>query len=174
MNDFLQLARDRYSVRSFDPSRPVTDEQVDSIVKAALYAPTAVNNQPFRILVLKSKEAREKAVSCTKMKFIGDAPVIFAVGAKPDEAWVRQYDSKNFAEIDAAIVSTQIMLQIHALGLGSTWIGHFDAPMFKEVFPEMKDTELIALFPAGYPSDEAAPSPRHELSRPEDELVTVL
>ena len=35
------------------------------------------------------------------MKFIEPAPVIFAVGAKPESAWVRPYDQKNFAEIDA-------------------------------------------------------------------------
>lgn len=174
MKDFLQLARDRYSVRKFDPSKPVTDEQLESILKAAEFAPTAVNYQPVKVWVFRSTEAKEKLLSCTKMKFIGDAPYILAVGGKAEGAWVRPFDQKNFSEIDAAIVSTQIMLEIHDLGLGSTWIGHFDAPAVKEMFPEMAEYELVALFPVGYAAEDAAPSERHEKSKPREELVSVL
>ncbi len=174
MNDFLQLARDRYSVRKFDPSKPVSDEQLDKILKAAEFAPTAVNYQPVKVWVFKSAESREKLLSCTKMKFIGDAPVIIAVGAKAEGAWVRPFDQKNYSEIDASIVSTHIMLEIHDLGLGSTWIGHFDAPELKKLYPEMADYEMVALFPVGYAADDAAPSERHEKSKPREEFVKEL
>lgn len=174
MTDFLQLAKDRYSVRKFDSKREVTREQIDSIIEAALCAPTAVNNQPFRVWVLTSEEARAKAASATKMAFLAETPVVFAVGAKEDEAWVRQYDQKNFAEVDASIVATQMMLEIHDLGLGSTWVGHFDAPKFKELFPEMKDYSLIALFPVGYAAQDSEPSPRHTKKRDRDELFIEL
>ena len=172
MTDFSQLARDRFSARKFDPSREVTDEQIEKILKAGLDAPTAVNFQPFRIWVFKSPEAREKLLSATKMKFIGDAPVIFMIGAKPDIAWVRPFDQKNFAEIDAAIVTTHMMLEIHDLGLGSTWIGHFDAPMVKKLFPGTKGYELVALLPAAYMAEDCKPSERHLASK--TDLVEIL
>lgn len=172
MNDFSQLARDRFSARKFDPSREVTDEQIEKIIKAGLDAPTAVNFQPFRIWVFKSPEAREKLLTATKMKFIGDAPVIFMIGAKHDLAWVRPFDKKNFADIDAAIVTTHMMLEIHDLGLGSTWIGHFDAPMVKKLFPETKEYELVALLPAAYIAEDCTPSERHLASK--SDLVDVL
>ena len=88
------------------------------------------------------------------MKFIEPAPVIFAIGSKADIAWVRPYDQKNFADIDAAIVTTQMMLAIHDLGYGSTWIGHFDAVSLKKLFPEMEDYELIALLPVGIMAED--------------------
>lgn len=167
MNDFSQLARDRFSARKFDPSKPVTDEQIDKIIKAGLDAPTAVNFQPFKIWVFKSDEAKAKLLSATKMKFIADAPVIFMIGAKAEGAWVRPFDQKNFADIDAAIVATHMMLEIHDLGLGSTWIGHFDAPTVHELFPDTKDYELVALLPAAYMAADCVPSERHLVCKPD-------
>ena len=54
--DFLQLAADRYSVRSFS-DRPIEQEKMERILKAGELAPTAVNFQPQKIYILKSKEA---------------------------------------------------------------------------------------------------------------------
>ncbi len=167
MTEFSQLARDRFSARKFDPARPVTEEQIGKIVKAGLDAPTAVNFQPVKIWVFKSAEAKEKLLSATKMKFIADAPVIFMIGGKHEGAWVRPFDQKNFAEIDAAIVATHMMLEIHDLGLGSTWIGHFDAPQVHEIFPKTKEYELIALLPAAYMADDCEPSERHLVCKPD-------
>ena len=174
MTDFSQLARDRFSARRFDPSKEVTEEQIAKIVKAGLDAPTAVNFQPFKIWVFRSAEAKEKLLSATKMKFIGDAPVIFMIGAKAEGAWVRPFDEKNYADIDAAIVTTHMMLEIHDLGLGSTWIGHFDAPTVQQLFPETAGYSLVALLPAAHLAEDCVPSERHRVSKPEEELVTVL
>ena len=88
------------------------------------------------------------------------------VAAVPSEGWVREFDRKNFAEIDAAIVATHIMLAIEAEGLGSTWVGHFDAPRAKELFPE-----LIALFPIGEKAAEAHPAHLHEKRAPRSERL---
>ena len=173
MKDFLELAKARYSVRGFDGC-DIPQEDIDKIIEAGIAAPTGVNNQPIKIWVFRSPEAREKLLSCTKMKFIEPAPVIFAIGSKADIAWVRPYDQKNFADIDAAIVTTQMMLAIHDLGYGSTWIGHFDAVSLKKLFPEMEDYELIALLPVGIMAEDCKPSERHTVSKSKDELVKVL
>ncbi len=93
------------------------------------------------------------------------------VAAVPSEGWVREFDRKNFAEIDAAIVATHIMLAIEAEGLGSTWVGHFDAPRAKELFPEMAAYELIALFPIGEKAAEAHPAHLHEKRAPRSERL---
>ena len=67
-----------------------------------------------------------------------------------------------------------MMLKIHDLGLGSTWVGAFDAPKVKELFPEMADYELVAIFPVGYLASDAKPSPRHELRREISDFVDEL
>lgn len=173
MNDFLELANNRYSVRQFD-GKDIPEGDIEKIIEAGVCAPTAVNFQPVKIWVFKSEQAREKLLSCTKMQFIAPAKVIFMIGGKHEGAWVRPFDQKNFAEIDASIVVSHMMLEIHDLGYGSTWIGHFDAGKVKELFPETSDYELIALLPVSGIADGCEPSPRHKQYKSRDELVSVL
>ncbi len=173
MKDFLSLTKERYSCRSFS-DQEVEPEKIEKILEAGLDAPTAVNKQPVRIWVMKSDEALQKVYSCTKFPFVSETKVIFAIGAKKDEGWVRKYDGKPFAEVDASIVATQMMLEIEDLGLASTWVGSFDAPKMKELFPEMEDYELIALFPTGYAAKDGVPSPRHTQRKEKDEMVKEL
>ena len=164
MKDFLQLAEERYSVRAFC-DKEVEQEKIDKILQAGLKAPTAVNFQPFKIWIAKSEDARRAICECTKFDFCNGAPVIFVVGAKPDGAWVRKYDGKNFADIDAGIAATHMMLEIHDLGLGTTWVGHFDEGALKDKFAQMRGYNLIALFPVGYIPSDCAPSKMHYASK---------
>lgn len=170
MKDFLELAKERYSVRQFD-GKAIPNEDIEKIIEAGICAPTAVNFQPVKIWVFKSEEAREKLLSCTKMKFIAPAKVIFMIGADSKTAWSRPFDNKNFAEIDASIITTQMMLEIHDLGYGSTWIGHFDVTQVKELFPETKEYELIALLPVSGIAENAEPSPRHTQRKTKEAMI---
>ena len=173
MKDFLQLAKDRYSVRKF-ADREVEQEKIYKIVEAGIKAPTACNLQPFKIWVAKSEDAKNKINKANKFPFVHQAPVLIVVGSKNEEAWVRKFDGKNFADIDASIVATHIMLAIHDLGLGTTWIGHFDEKLLKEQFEEMKDYNLIAIFPVGYIADDCVPAKGHSEYRVYDEIVKEL
>ncbi len=71
--DFLELAKERYSVRIYS-DEPVEEEKINKILEAGRIAPTAHNNQPQRIYVIQSKEAREKVKKCTRFSF--NAPII--------------------------------------------------------------------------------------------------
>ena len=63
--NFLDFARERYSVRSFS-DRPVEQDKIDRILEAGQVAPTALNFQPQKIYILKSEEALEKMRFHTK------------------------------------------------------------------------------------------------------------
>ena len=165
---FIDLAHARFSVRKF-ASTPVEPEKIEKILEAGIVAPTAKNAQPVKIWVIESEEALEKVRQTTSCHF--DAPVIFAIGGLNEAAWIRPADGKSFVDIDASIVATHMMLEIHDLGLGSTWVGWFDSPALKAAFPEMEPYEMVALLPVGYPAEDAEPSPRHTQYKPKDELV---
>ena len=147
-NYFMTLAQERYSCRSFKDT-PLTQEQIDQILEAARIAPTAANKQPVHVWVVTRPESLEKLKAATPYTY--GAPAVFVVGCKADEAWVRKYDGKNGAEIDAAIVGTHIMLAASSLGLGNVWVGSFDPAKVKEAFPETEGYEIVALFPVGTP-----------------------
>ena len=169
--EFNELIKERFSCRALT-DRTVEPEKLTRILEAGNYAPTAVNNQPFRIWQVESSESVEKIKSVTNYTF--GARTFLIIGADRDEAWVRTSDKRNFADVDAAIVATHIMLAIHNEGLRSTWVGHFDSPKLKELFPEMADYDLIALFPIGYPAEKAAPAARHTQRKSLVSLVKII
>lgn len=169
--DFLTLAKARYSSRRLT-DRPVEQEKIDRILEAGLVAPTARNYQPFKIWVIQKPEDVEKVHESTTCTF--GAALFFVIGASKKQGWVRDCDGRNFADVDAAIVGTHMQLEITDLGLGSTWVGHFDPAVLKKYFPEMADYDLIALFPTGYIRDDDHPAHLHRESKAKDELVTVL
>lgn len=166
---FQGIAKERYSCRAFKDI-PLTDVQINHILQAACMAPSACNKQPVHVWVVKSPEGLEKLKGATEYTY--GAPVVFMVGAKPEEAWVRKYDGKNGAEVDAAIVGTHIMLEATALELGNVWVGSFDPAKIKESFPETEGYEVVALFPVGHPA--AQPGSNHEKRKEIAEFVTEL
>lgn len=166
--DFLELAKERYSCRKMN-EKSVEKEKIEKILQAGILAPTATNAQPYKIWVVESEDAKKKLAEANR--YIFGAEIFFIVGAKKDAAWTRKFDNHNFAEIDASIVATHMMLEITDLGLATTWIGHFDEPKLKEVMPELKDYELIAIFPVGYPAEDAVPNERHNIRRSLEEAA---
>jgi nitroreductase len=166
--DFIDLAKTRYSCRKFS-DRAVDKDKLDRIIEAAVAAPTAKNLQPWKLWVLQSDEAMEKVRAVTACHF--GAHVMLAVGGYAKDAWVRPFDGRNFEDVDAAIVGTHIMMAVQDMGLGTTWVGFFDEPKMKELFPEMADYDLVALFPIGYPADDASPADRHNMRKAKEELV---
>lgn len=166
---FLSLAKERYSCRAFKDT-PLTEAQIGSILEAARLAPSAKNQQPVHVWVLKSPEALAKIAKTTKYTY--GAPAVFMVGCKADEAWVRSFDGKNGAETDAAIAGTHIMMEATALGLGNVWVGSFDPAKVKELFPETEGYEVTVLLPVGVPAQEAGPN--HGKRKKIEEFSTIL
>ena len=126
--EFNELIQERFSCRALSDAE-LPHAAMDRIIEAARVAPTAVNKQPFKIWAIESPEARAKIAETTNYTF--GAGVFLVIGGKREEAWIRPYDGRNFADVDAAIVATHIMLAIHNEGLRSTWVGHLTRPNSK-------------------------------------------
>ena len=168
--NFSELVKARYSCRKMS-DKPVEQEKLNQILEDAIAAPTAKNLQPYKIWVIKSNEAMDKLKQTTHFTF--GAATVLIVGGSSNDAFTRP-DGKNFAEIDATIVATHLLLAIEAAGLSTTWVGMVEEAKLKDLFPEMKDYDIVAVFPLGYAADDAKPSPRHTERRAKAELVSVL
>lgn len=157
--DFLELVKNRYSVRKFSDKK-VEQEKVDLILEAGRLAPTAVNYQSQRILVLNSEDSLEILKTCTPYHF--QAPLALLVCYDNTISWKRQFDDKDMGTVDASIVATHMMLEIANVGLGSTWVGHFDPKKMKTAFSLPKNIIPIVLLPIGYPDETSSPNPNHD------------
>lgn len=165
--DFFDLALKRYSVRKFD-GRCVEEEKINKILDAGCVAPTAKNIQPQKIYVI-TGEALEKVKKCTHSHF--DAPLNFLVCYDTDLCWVRSYDGKKSGDIDAAIVTTHMILEAAELGIGSTWVMSFDPEAAKREFCLPDNIVPVCFLPMGYPAKDAAPSERHTIYRDKNDII---
>ena len=156
---FEKLAAEkRYSCRSFE-QRSVEKQDMDKILEAGRIAPTAGNFQPQRVIVINTPEGMQKLAQCTHYTY--GAPAALIVCYDENEVWVRNYDGKNSGDVDASIVTTQMMLQAAELGIGTCWIGHFDPRKIKELFNIPENIVPVAILDMGYPGENGRPHPVH-------------
>lgn len=167
--EFNDVLNRRYSCRAF-AERKVEQEKVDRILEAGRIAPTAVNKQPVHIWAVSRPETLEAIKGVTRSNY--GAQVLLVVGCKPADAWVRRYDGKNGAEVDAAIVATYMILAAENEGLSTLWVGSFDPVLLREILPDAAGYELVAMINVGYPAAESEPSPMHSVRKSVGELVT--
>jgi len=166
--DFLKLASERYSVRKFE-DKHLKQEEIDKILSCGHVAPTGCNYQTQRILVLNNDESIGRLRKCTKSHF--DAPTAMLICYNKDESWVRRYDGALAAPVDAAIVTTHMMLMAHSIGIGSCWVMHFDPFAMREEFNIPQNYEPLALLVMGYPHKDSKPIEMHNNQRPINEVV---
>ena len=166
--DFLNLAADRYSVRKFE-NKHLEQEVINQILRAGHLAPTGCNYQPQRILVLNNDESIMELKKCTQCHF--DAPTAMLICYNKDECWTRKYDGETCGPIDASIVTTHMMLEASEIGIGTTWVMHFDPFAMREAFKIPENIEPVALLVMGYPAPDAEPLHLHSEFRPLDEIV---
>ncbi len=156
--DFIKLATERFSTRDFS-SREIEEEKLEIIKNAARVAPTAKNNQPHKIYILKSEEALKKIRENTRCAF--NAPVVFAVCIDGEKQWKQPFTGELSGNIDAGIVTTHMMLAAESVGLGSCFVCYFDPMKFKKDFSLPENITPVALLPVGYKSEECEPADRH-------------
>lgn len=168
---FLQLAAARYSVRKFK-NEPVRKEDVDRILQAGHLAPTGCNRQPQRIFVIQSAEAMEKLRLCTKCHF--GAPMAMLICYDEAISWKRKYDGADSGWADASIVTTHMMLEAAEIGVGTTWVMHFDPTAVKAAFSLPDNLVPVALLVMGYPAEDAEPMNLHSEFLPMEETIRYL
>lgn len=149
--EFLELAKKRYSVRNYD-TKKVEEEKLLKILEAGRLAPTAVNFQPQRLIVIQNEEGMNKLKRCSANTY--GAPLVIIVCGDHNASWRRRQDNKDVLDIDVSIVTDHMMLQATELGLGSVWIASFDSEMIRKEFNLPKNVEAINILAIGYAASE--------------------
>ena len=76
-------------------------------------------------------------------------------------SWKREYDDEDLGVVDASIVGSHIMFTAADIGLGTTWIAHFDPAKVRKAYNLPDNIIPVAIFPIGYPHPDCVPAPGH-------------
>lgn len=141
----------RRSIREYLPL-PVEDEKIERILEAGRLAPTARNQQDWRILIVSDPLLKERLVdeASPHQPFLKQAPIILAACAL-NPGYVMRCGHPAFL-IDLAIVLEHIALQAVREGLGTCWIGSFDEDKAKSVLQVPAPVRIVELMSLGYPA----------------------
>jgi len=170
--DLLKLMRDRYSCRRYS-TETVKEEDIEKILEAAKIAPTAHNEQPQRIYVVKSEEGKAKLMKDFKFDF--KAPCYLVCGYNEEEAWKNPLDNnKDSGEVDISIVMTHIMLMAEELGLSTCWIGYIEPEAIRKNLGIPENIKIIGAMTLGYHKEGSMPSKSHTIRRNNEDLIKFL
>ncbi|MFX0031999.1 MAG: nitroreductase family protein [Candidatus Hodarchaeota archaeon] len=162
--NLLQFLKQRRSIRSFQ-EKMITENEIQMILEAGRWAPSASNRQPWEFIVVKNKEKKQAlARTATYGKFIGTAPLIIAIIGKVNQnpKWYIQ---------DTSLVSMNMMLMAWALGIGTCWIGSMDRNRAKEILELGKNDFVLTVLPMGYIEGEI---PKPKSRKPLEKIAKVL
>ncbi len=165
MKRFIELAEARCSVRGYR-SDPLPEELLNQVLEAGRLAPSACNLQPWHVMVVREQEQRDALSEAYSRDWVWQAPVLLVVCVDTQTAWKRG-DGKSYADVDGSILMDHMTLCATDLGLGTCWIGAFDAPLLRERLGLPEGIEPLAMTPLGYPDAEPRPKKRKAL----DEFV---
>jgi nitroreductase len=163
-NSVLEAIYERRSIRSFS-KKDIEDSVLREIIKAGSFAPSGLNNQPWRFVIIKDTDVRKSISKLTHYsKIIIEANVLIAVMLDNDAVYNREKD------IQAVGACTQnMLLAIHSIGLGAVWLGEIlkNKDKFNEILSLEERYELMAVVAIGHKTDQKCSSDRKSI----DELI---
>ncbi len=150
--DALEAMVTRKVVRQF-ARRPVELEQLRRIVDAGRHAMSARNLQPWQFIIVRNPDTlRELGALCTTGRFVADAPAAVVV--------LKDTSNARWADTDCAQAVCNMANAGWAMGLGTCWVGNFDAAAIAQRLGVPGNLAVVTVLPFGYPADGNPPQPK--------------
>lgn len=162
MSELFTIIQSRKSVVSFNPEIDIDQTLINKLFKAASFAPSANNVQPWRyVIALKGEAAYEKIYNSLaegNKRWAKDAPLLIASIAQVEYERNGTIIKNKYAWHDAGMANIQLMLEATAQGLVTHPMGGFDAELLKNVLQLSQEYEPIIVIAIGYAgNDELLP-----------------
>jgi len=157
----LDAIRSRRSIRHYS-DKPVSDEDLQAILEAGRWAPSGLNNQPWRFVVVRDSKVKNEIAEQTRYReIVRGAPVAIAVFIDNHASYDRVKDCQG---IGACLQN--MCLATHAVGLGGVWLGEIlkNKERVAEILATPETYELMAVLAVGHPRHHRQKSQRKPLS----------
>jgi len=152
--DFYEVIKTRRSIRAYR-SDPVPEKTLRKVLEAARIAPSGSNRQPWKFIVVKDKNLKEKiAQLCYGQHFISQAPIVIVACGYNIHYNRGDYMGDYSMLVDVTIAMDHLILAARAEGLGTCWIGSFKNDEIKKLLKIPPEVQVVALTPLGYPKEE--------------------
>lgn len=154
---------ERVSIRRYT-DQPVEDEKIIAILRAAMAAPSAGNQQPWEFFVVRDRSRLEELSRVSPYAGCTKAAPVAIVSAYREKLWAPAY-----AQIDMSIAMENLWLACREQGLGGVWLGI--APVedrmkaVEEIVGIPEGLRAFAVFPLGYPAESRKQQDRFDESR---------
>ncbi|MFC2014950.1 nitroreductase family protein [Chloroflexota bacterium] len=161
--DFIEIVKKRYSVRAYK-STPVEEDKLNKILEAARLAPTGANRQAFQLIIVHTAGREEELQPIYGKEWFVQAPIIICACAvtEPDQPYSEAGHYRNIG-----IVMDHVILAATDLGLGTCWIGAYDAEAARKILGIQENAHPVVLATVGYADDQ----PKERVRKPIEELV---
>lgn len=159
----LEIILGRRSVRAYDETKEIDDATVESLLRAAMAAPSAMNLQPWEFVVVRDKATLARLAATNPYGgMIAKASVAIVVCG--DTLKGRNGGKSEWWEVDCAAATENLLLACEAAGLGAVWTAvhpHEDrvAPV-REILAIPEHVTPLCIVPAGYPRGDAPKEPK--------------
>ncbi len=144
--DTIKTIRDRRSIRKYKPDE-IEEEDLQTILQAGRWAPSASNKQPWHFIIIRNKEMREKLADIHDYgRFMRESPVVIVVLGDPSK-----HPRYYLADPHQAVQN--MLLAAHSLGLATCWMGVRDTdlePQFREALGIPKDLRVVCSISLGH------------------------
>lgn len=152
---------ERRSVRAYRETA-VEDEKLNLVLEASRLSPSARNRQEWKFVVVRERDTLERlAEAAPNGKFLASALV--AIVACATEGEYVMSCGQLAGTVDTSIALAYMILQAHALGLGTCWLGGFSEEAVKDILAVPTEARVVAITPLGYPAETPTGKPRKPL-----------
>jgi nitroreductase len=156
--------RTRRSIRRFESNR-IAGEDVEALLEAGRWAPSGLNNQPWKLVIVEDRDKASELAAYTKYASIVEgAPLLIAVFLDQEASYDRD---KDIMAIGALIQN--VLLAAHSRGLGAVWLGEIlkEKERVGELLKTPPVNEMMALIAVGHPAEKPGDGSR----KPASEII---
>jgi len=151
--DTLEAIFNRRSIRQYT-SDMVTDEQISTILKSAMYAPSAVNKQPWHFIVFRDRNTILQIIEAHP-----NASMLMRANVAILVCWDEnlQHDV-GYGPVDCSAATQNMLLASHSIGLGAVWVGlyprHQRMEAVQKIFNLPGHIKGFSIVSIGYPGEK--------------------
>jgi nitroreductase len=160
--ELFEAIKTRRSIRQFQ-EREVSEDQITTLIEAAMMAPSAGNQQPWHFIVISDRKKLDAIPAFHPYsKMVLQAPVAILICGDPTgKPW------PDFWPQDCSAATQNLLLAARNLGLGTVWAGIYPVAErmegFRETFAIPEHIYPFALVPVGWPTGDFQPVERFKL-----------